>query len=379
MSSTAFIEPLRVIDFPVDERGTMKSVVEYFGETYGFLIQHVQWPCLQVGISYTNADVIAALTLVNKSPPVLAFNVIISGLHEVASVQCHRDTHFWVYADVYHEEEGQKEYQGKYLGKGRYRKGRIASIHEVVADDMPISNSLDNLPMNRIPFTYAMSIITQCLLNSKRASRSTTDVLSIDKGKRKVHDVEEPHVDSPRGSYNDNGHPVAYGIQDAFEWVSATTHPYYACNTDYPKVLSLCTNSPCDNRDSPALHADTNCAPPPSIVELDPTNTGFRNTRVHQGSLAVLVGNFLLLNSYQSVFTSMPFNEAEGERFVDEVGTSNWTADWVRKLLIQYCLCCFECEFVQWLVSRGVLRERVQVGRMTLCGLGLQLRTKEHY
>lgn len=31
----------------------------------------------------------------------------------------------------------------------------------------------------------------------------------------------------------------------------------------------------------------------------------------------------------------MPFNEAEGERFVDEVGTSNWTVDWVRKLLIQ--------------------------------------------
>lgn len=35
--------------FPVDERGTMKSVVEYFYETYGFAIQHTQWPCLQVG------------------------------------------------------------------------------------------------------------------------------------------------------------------------------------------------------------------------------------------------------------------------------------------------------------------------------------------
>lgn len=35
--------------FPVDERGTMKSVVEYFQETYGFVIQHTQWPCLQVG------------------------------------------------------------------------------------------------------------------------------------------------------------------------------------------------------------------------------------------------------------------------------------------------------------------------------------------
>lgn len=35
--------------FPVDERGTLKSVVEYFYETYGFVIQHTQWPCLQVG------------------------------------------------------------------------------------------------------------------------------------------------------------------------------------------------------------------------------------------------------------------------------------------------------------------------------------------
>ena len=35
--------------FPVDERNTMKSVVEYFSETYGFVIQHTQWPCLQVG------------------------------------------------------------------------------------------------------------------------------------------------------------------------------------------------------------------------------------------------------------------------------------------------------------------------------------------
>lgn len=27
----------------------MKSVVEYFYETYGFVIQQTQWPCLQVG------------------------------------------------------------------------------------------------------------------------------------------------------------------------------------------------------------------------------------------------------------------------------------------------------------------------------------------
>ncbi|GFZ07637.1 Stabilizer of iron transporter SufD / Polynucleotidyl transferase [Actinidia rufa] len=39
----------RELTFPVDERGTMKSVIEYFQETYGFAIQHTQWPCLQVG------------------------------------------------------------------------------------------------------------------------------------------------------------------------------------------------------------------------------------------------------------------------------------------------------------------------------------------
>ncbi|KAG6752793.1 hypothetical protein POTOM_042831 [Populus tomentosa] len=39
----------RELTFPVDERGTLKSVVEYFYETYGFVIQHPQWPCLQVG------------------------------------------------------------------------------------------------------------------------------------------------------------------------------------------------------------------------------------------------------------------------------------------------------------------------------------------
>lgn len=39
----------RELTFPVDERGTMKSVVEYFHETYGFRIQHIQLPCLQVG------------------------------------------------------------------------------------------------------------------------------------------------------------------------------------------------------------------------------------------------------------------------------------------------------------------------------------------
>ncbi|KAK6925449.1 Piwi domain [Dillenia turbinata] len=39
----------RELTFPVDERGTMKSVVEYFYNTYCFMIQHTQLPCLQVG------------------------------------------------------------------------------------------------------------------------------------------------------------------------------------------------------------------------------------------------------------------------------------------------------------------------------------------
>ncbi|KAB2633787.1 protein argonaute 1-like [Pyrus ussuriensis x Pyrus communis] len=82
MSSTAFIEPLPVIEFvnscstetfhldhclmliikkalrgikvEVTHRGNMRrkyriSVVEYFHETYGFIIKHTQLPCLQVG------------------------------------------------------------------------------------------------------------------------------------------------------------------------------------------------------------------------------------------------------------------------------------------------------------------------------------------
>uniref|UniRef100_A0A1D1XWX4 Protein argonaute 1A n=1 Tax=Anthurium amnicola TaxID=1678845 RepID=A0A1D1XWX4_9ARAE len=39
----------RELTFPVDDRGTMKYVVQYFRETYGFVIQHTTWPCLQVG------------------------------------------------------------------------------------------------------------------------------------------------------------------------------------------------------------------------------------------------------------------------------------------------------------------------------------------
>ncbi|URE16404.1 hypothetical protein MUK42_34091, partial [Musa troglodytarum] len=33
----------------VDERGTVKSVVQYFEEIYGFTIHNMTWPCLQVG------------------------------------------------------------------------------------------------------------------------------------------------------------------------------------------------------------------------------------------------------------------------------------------------------------------------------------------
>jgi eukaryotic translation initiation factor 2C len=35
--------------FPVDEKGTMKSVTDYFRETYGYIIRHPFLPCLQVG------------------------------------------------------------------------------------------------------------------------------------------------------------------------------------------------------------------------------------------------------------------------------------------------------------------------------------------
>ncbi|XP_062026356.1 protein argonaute 1B-like [Rosa rugosa] len=42
-------QPTRELTFPLDERGTMKSVVDYFHETYGFIIKHTQLPCLQVG------------------------------------------------------------------------------------------------------------------------------------------------------------------------------------------------------------------------------------------------------------------------------------------------------------------------------------------
>ncbi|PIA35484.1 hypothetical protein AQUCO_03500088v1 [Aquilegia coerulea] len=39
----------RNLTFSVDERGTIKSVVQYFQEMYGYDIQHTRLPCLQVG------------------------------------------------------------------------------------------------------------------------------------------------------------------------------------------------------------------------------------------------------------------------------------------------------------------------------------------
>ncbi|XP_020207885.1 protein argonaute 10 isoform X2 [Cajanus cajan] len=42
-------QPTRELVFPVDENSTMKSVVEYFQEMYGFTIQYTHLPCLQVG------------------------------------------------------------------------------------------------------------------------------------------------------------------------------------------------------------------------------------------------------------------------------------------------------------------------------------------
>ncbi|KAG1330043.1 protein argonaute PNH1 [Cocos nucifera] len=41
--------PTRELIFPVDDQMNMKSVVEYFKEMYGFTIQHSHLPCLQVG------------------------------------------------------------------------------------------------------------------------------------------------------------------------------------------------------------------------------------------------------------------------------------------------------------------------------------------
>ncbi|KAL5212258.1 hypothetical protein ABZP36_023105 [Zizania latifolia] len=39
----------RELSFPINNHGTVKTVVQYFQETYGFNIQHTTLPCLQVG------------------------------------------------------------------------------------------------------------------------------------------------------------------------------------------------------------------------------------------------------------------------------------------------------------------------------------------
>ncbi|KAF6146533.1 hypothetical protein GIB67_008819 [Kingdonia uniflora] len=39
----------RELTFPVDEHGAVKSVVEYFRDTYHIDLEHTTWPCLQVG------------------------------------------------------------------------------------------------------------------------------------------------------------------------------------------------------------------------------------------------------------------------------------------------------------------------------------------
>ncbi|KAI5055294.1 hypothetical protein GOP47_0030439 [Adiantum capillus-veneris] len=42
-------QPTQELTFPVDDKGTLKSVVEYFQETYGYTIRNTVLPCLQVG------------------------------------------------------------------------------------------------------------------------------------------------------------------------------------------------------------------------------------------------------------------------------------------------------------------------------------------
>ncbi|KAJ7297230.1 hypothetical protein O6H91_Y072000 [Diphasiastrum complanatum] len=42
-------QPTQELMFPVDERGTLKSVIEYFRDTYGYVIRGQSLPCLQVG------------------------------------------------------------------------------------------------------------------------------------------------------------------------------------------------------------------------------------------------------------------------------------------------------------------------------------------
>lgn len=45
------INPVTIVfvRFPVDERGTRMSVVEYFKKRYDYKLEHTNWPCLQSG------------------------------------------------------------------------------------------------------------------------------------------------------------------------------------------------------------------------------------------------------------------------------------------------------------------------------------------
>jgi eukaryotic translation initiation factor 2C len=42
-------QAIEELQFSVDDKGTMKSVVDYFKETYKFSIRYPKLPCLQVG------------------------------------------------------------------------------------------------------------------------------------------------------------------------------------------------------------------------------------------------------------------------------------------------------------------------------------------
>jgi eukaryotic translation initiation factor 2C len=35
--------------FPVDDKGTRKTVVQYFWDKYNYSLKHGSWPCLQAG------------------------------------------------------------------------------------------------------------------------------------------------------------------------------------------------------------------------------------------------------------------------------------------------------------------------------------------
>ena len=64
------------VRFPVDDNSTMKSVVEYFQEMYGFTIQHAHLPCLQVG-NQKKANYLPMEVLFNPSPVMIIVKIIL--------------------------------------------------------------------------------------------------------------------------------------------------------------------------------------------------------------------------------------------------------------------------------------------------------------